>query len=144
MKMVVRPVVVLLFALLPISANFLLAAQADAARLVLRADASWKFLLGDPTGAEAASFADASWRSVDLPHDWSIEGTPDQKNATGSGGGFFPAGVGWYRKTFTGPASWKGKRVSVEFDGVASNATVYLNGQKLGIHPYAYTSFQFD
>ena len=144
MKSAVRPILVLLFALLSTSANSLRAAQANVARQVLRADAGWKFSLGDPTGAEAPSFTDASWRTVDLPHDWSIEGAPDQKNATGSGGGYFPAGIGWYRKTVVAPASWKGKRVSIEFDGVASNATVYLNGQKLGIHPYAYTGFQFD
>jgi beta-galactosidase len=100
--------------------------------------------LGDPANAEALSFSDSAWRTVDLPHDWSIEGAPNEKNLTGSGGGFFPAGVGWYRKTFTAPQDWKGKQVSVEFDGVASNATVYLNGKKLGIHPYAYTSFRFD
>ena len=78
------------------------------------------------------SFADASWRTVDLPHDWSIESKPDKDNPSGSGGGFFPGGTGWYRKTFTAPADWKGKRVSVEFDGVYRDATVYLNGHKLG------------
>ena len=113
-------------------------------RQEISADANWKFLLGDPAGAEAPSFSDAAWRTVDLPHDWSIEGAPDEKNLTGSGGGYFPAGVGWYRKMFTAPADWKGKRVSVEFEGVAANATIYLNGKKLGIHPYAYTSFRFD
>jgi beta-galactosidase len=111
---------------------------------VLRADSNWKFFLGDPTEASAPSFNDAPWRTVDLPHDWSIEGAPDPKNATGAGGGYFPAGIGWYRKTFRAPAGWIGKRVSIEFDGVASNATIYLNGQKLGFHPYAYTSFDFD
>ena len=85
-----------------------------------------------------------SWRSVDLPHDWSIESEPDKDNPGGAGGGFFPAGIGWYRKTFTAPAEWKGKRVSVEFDGVYRDATVYLNGHKLGMHPYGYTSFSFD
>ncbi len=113
-------------------------------RQEISADANWKFFLGDPAGAEAPPFSDAAWRTVDLPHDWSIEGVPDEKNLTGSGGGYFPAGVGWYRKTFTAPADWKGKQVSVEFEGVAANATVYLNGKKLGIHPYAYTNFRFD
>jgi len=113
-------------------------------RQEMSADANWKFFLGDPAGAEAMSFSDSTWRTVDLPHDWSIEGAPDEKNLTGSGGGYFPAGVGWYRKTFTAPTDWKGKEVSVEFEGVAANATVYLNGKKLGIHPYAYTSFRFD
>ncbi len=79
-----------------------------------------------------------------MPHDWSIEGIPSEKNSTGGGGGYVPAGIGWYRKAFSAPASWNGKRVSLEFDGVSGEATVYLNGQRLGVHPYAYTSFRFD
>jgi beta-galactosidase len=120
------------------------AAQPQTSRLELAADSDWRFLLGDPSGAEARQFADGSWRTVNLPHDWSIEGVPDKNNPTGSGGGFFPAGTGWYRKTFTAPQEWKGKRVSVEFDGVYKDATIYLNGSKLGTHPYGYTSFSFD
>jgi len=119
-------------------------ATANAPRQELAADAGWKFFLGDPSGAEAPSFADASWRTVDLPHDWSIESKPDKDNPSGSGGGFFPSGIGWYRETFHAPADWKGKRVSVEFDGVYRDATVYLNGRKLGTHPYGYTAFTFD
>jgi beta-galactosidase len=126
--------------LLPIARG----AQSGAQRLELAADSGWKFFLGDPSGAEAPSFADRSWRTVDLPHDWSIEGPPDKTNPTGSGGGFFPAGTGWYRKTFSAPADWKDKRVTVEFDGVYRNATIYLNGHKVGTQPYGYTSFQLD
>jgi beta-galactosidase len=111
---------------------------------VLGADAKWRFVLGDPAGADAVSFDDAQWRVVNLPHDWSIETAPEAKNPSGSGGGYFADGVGWYRRSFTAPVEWKMKRVSVEFDGVASNATVYLNGKKVGFHPYAYTSFRFD
>jgi beta-galactosidase len=120
------------------------AAQPRTSRQVLDADSDWRFLLGDPSGVEARQFADRSWRTVNLPHDWSIEGAPDKNNPTASGGGFFPAGTGWYRKTFTASPEWKGKRVSVEFDGVYRDATVYLNGSKLGTHPYGYTSFGFD
>jgi len=126
------------------SAACICAARAQSSREQISADANWKFFLGDAAGAEAATFSDAGWRTVDLPHDWSIESAPNEKNLTGSGGGYFPAGVGWYRKRFTAPANWKGKEVSVEFEGVAANATVYLNGKKLGIHPYAYTSFFLD
>jgi beta-galactosidase len=70
------------------------------------------FFLGDPSGAEAPSFADGSWRAVDLPHDWSIESKPDKDSPGSAGGGFFAGGVGWYRKTFHAHADWKGKRVS--------------------------------
>ena len=103
-----------------------------------------EIFLGDPAGAESPTFNDDSWRTVTVPHDWSIEGPPNQKNSTGSGEGYFPAGIGWYRKAFAAPANWKGKQVSLEFDGVSLDATVYLNGQKIGNHPYAYTSFRFD
>jgi beta-galactosidase len=120
------------------------AAPAKTPRLVVSADFNWGFLLGDPSGAEARSFDDASWRRVDLPHDWSIEGLPAKDNPTGSGGGFYPAGTAWYRKSFSAPAEWKGKRVVVEFDGVYRDATVYVNGRKLGNQPYGYTSFRFD
>ena len=120
------------------------AANTEAPRQDFAADTGWKFFLGDPSGAEAPSFADGSWRDVDLPHDWSIESKPDKDNPSGTGGGFFAGGVGWYRKTFHAPADWAVKRVSVEFDGVYRDATVYLNGRKLGTHPYGYTAFTFD
>jgi beta-galactosidase len=113
-------------------------------RSALSADANWKFLLGDPAGAESQRFDDSGWRVVTIPHDWSIEGAPAKENPSGSGGGYFPTGIGWYRKAFTAPPDWAGKRVSLEFDGVSADATVFLNGNKLGFHPYAYTSFRFD
>jgi beta-galactosidase len=113
-------------------------------RQQISADFNWKFLLGDPAGAEAAGFNDASWRTVNLPHDWSIEGKPDPNSPPGPGEGYYPAGVGWYRKAFAAPVSWNGKRVAIEFDGVYMNAAVYLNGHKMGTHPNGYTSFYFD
>ena len=144
MKLQFRSLIVLAAMLawfVPISLS---AANASSPRQTLAADAGWRFFLGDPSGAEAPSFSDASWRAVDLPHDWSIESKPDKDNPSGAGGGYFPDGTGWYRKTFKAPAGWKGKRVSVEFDGVYRDATVYLNGHKLGTHPYGYTAFTFD
>ena len=134
-------VVAMLASSMPVAMS---ARKSATSRQEVAADAGWKFLLGDPSGAEAASFADGSWRTVDLPHDWSIESKPDKDAPGGSGEGFFPGGVGWYRKTFHAPAEWKGKRVSVEFDGVYRDAVVYLNGHKLGAHAYGYTAFSFD
>lgn len=139
-----KSVRVLAAAVLLLSSWHLVAKPVAAPRTVVSADADWKFQLGDPAGAESATFDDHSWRTVTVPHDWSIEGPPKENNSTGSGGGYFSAGVGWYRKSFTVPATWSGKHVSLDFDGIASNATVYLNGLKIGAHPYAYTSFRFD
>ena len=74
------------------------ASSAHAQRQRLSMDPGWRFTLGDPQGAEATKFDDHQWRKVDLPHDWSIEGTPDQSAPAGGRGGFFPTGIGWYRK----------------------------------------------
>ena len=87
---------------------------------------------------------------MDLPHDWSIERLPgtenlfDPKCPSGSGGGFLPGGIGWYRKTFTLPPTAKGQRAFVEFEGVYMDSDVWLNGRHLGNHPYGYTSFQYE
>jgi beta-galactosidase len=120
------------------------ASQSPVAGRTLLCDYGWRFIVGDPQGAEAPDFHAGDWRTVDLPHDWSIEGRIDAKNPMGGGGGFFPAGIGWYRRTFTAPAAWNGKRVSVEFEGIYMNATVYINGHELGMHPYGYTTFSHD
>src|SRR5690242_6482010 len=77
--------------------------QPHLARERIAFDRDWRFLLGDPAGAETPSYDSGNWRVVDLPHDWSIEGKIDSANATGGSEGFFPAGVGWYRRTFTAP-----------------------------------------
>ncbi|MBN2201448.1 DUF4982 domain-containing protein [bacterium] len=104
----------------------------------------WKFSLGDDATACAPDFSDQNWRTLDLPHDWSIEGRIDHQNPTGQPGGFFPAGVGWYRRHFKAPSGWRDKRVSVYFEGVYMNAEVFINGHSLGVHPYGYTSFFHD
>jgi beta-galactosidase len=52
--------------------------------------------------------------------------------------------VGWYRKTFTLPASSQGQKVFVQFDGVYMDSTVYLNGTQVGGRPYGFSSFECD
>ena len=118
--------------------------SADSPRQHLLLDDDWKFIVADPTNAAAPDFADANWRTVMLPHDWSIGQAIDAKAPMGGGGGFYPAGIGWYRRHFSAPSDWRNRRVLVEFEGVYMNATVYLNGQKLAFHPYGYTSFFAD
>jgi beta-galactosidase len=124
-------------------------------RMVESFDRGWKFHLGEAPGAEQPAFDDSAWRAVDLPHDWMIEGVPgadpskmegpfDPKSPAGPGGGYLNGGIGWYRKTFTVPDTSKGKRVSILFDGAYMDVDIYLNGQKLGNHPYGFTSFFFD
>ncbi len=107
-------------------------------------DYDWRFFLGDDPNAAINTFDDKNWRVLDLPHDWSIESTIDKNNPSGGDGGFFAAGIGWYRKVFAVPAASKGKRVSVYFEGVYMNAEVFVNGKSLGVHPYGYTTFTYD
>lgn len=107
-------------------------------------DYNWKFSQEDHPGASTADFNDKNWRNLDLPHDWSIEGKPDSLNPTGNDGGYFPAGIGWYRKKFIVPSAWKGKHVSIYFEGVYMNSEVFVNGKSLGVHPYGYSSFRYD
>jgi len=107
-------------------------------------DPGWRFSLGDPKGAERPGFDDRTWRRLDLPHDWSVEGTPREDAPAGGRGGYFPTGTGWYRKTFRLPAGAKGRSVSLEFDGVYMNGEVWLNGVRLGRRPYGYIGFGYD
>ncbi|MDR6342039.1 beta-galactosidase [Filimonas zeae] len=107
-------------------------------------DNDWRFSLSDPAAAQQPEYNDKAWRQLDLPHDWSIEGATALENPTKGAGGYFPAGTGWYRKSFTVPATWKGKKVAVYFEGVYMNAEVFINGKRLGKQPYGYTSFFYD
>lgn len=102
----------------------------------------WKFYLGDNNSASNQSFDDSSWDDVDLPHDFSIIQAYTSSGEAESG--FLPGGTGWYRKSFAMPASAKGKNVLLNFDGVYSDAYVYVNGTYVGEHHYGYTSFAFD
>lgn len=102
----------------------------------------WKFIL-DASVNPAAPATD-KWRSLNLPHDWSIELPFDANSPTGTGGGALRGGLGWYSKTFQLPVSAKGKFVSIQFDGVYRNSEVWINGNLLGARPNGYISFEYD
>jgi beta-galactosidase len=107
-------------------------------------DDGWRFSLGDVKGAEGREFADGGWRKLNVPHDWSIEMAVDQNAPAGGAGGYFPGGIGWYRRHFVLPKGYEGKRVSIQFDGVYMNSEVWLNGKSLGKRPYGYSTFAYD
>jgi beta-galactosidase len=135
-------------------------------------DADWRFAFGDPAdpskdfdyavgyfsyfakagyadGPAGAKFDDSAWRRLDLPHDWAVE-APFAPTASSSHGykavgrGFPWRSIGWYRKTFSIPASDLGRRISVEFDGVFRDCVVWVNGFYLGRHASGYTGFRYD
>jgi beta-galactosidase len=114
-------------------------------RTIMPLDRNWLFNKGDASGADGAAFADSTWRPVNLPHDWSVEGPFSQTAPMTGRGGYLASGIGWYRNHFTLPSNvTSGQQVYVEFDGVMANSTVYINGTALGTHPYGYVSFRYD
>jgi beta-galactosidase len=88
-------------------------------------------------------FDDSSWRLLNLPHDWGIEGPFDQ-SLPGSTGKLPWSGVAWYRKTLDIPESDKGKKIYLDVDGAMAYATVWLNGRFVGGWPYGYASWRVD
>ncbi|HXR06344.1 MAG TPA: beta-galactosidase GalA, partial [Candidatus Acidoferrum sp.] len=105
---------------------------------------------GENVSFVQTNYDDSSWRQVNLPHDWADE-LPFNSSADG-GHGFKPVGngsfttnnIGWYRHTFTLPASYAGQALWLEFDGVYRNCLVWLNGHILGRNVSGYESFYFD
>lgn len=113
-------------------------------------DFDWLFHRGDIVGGEIVEIDDTPWRTIDLPHDWSIEdipGTDSPLDSNAIGGismGYYVGGTGWYRKKFTVPEDLSDKKFRLLFEGIYMNADIWLNGQHLGNHPYGYTSFWID
>ena len=116
----------------------------SAERIEASFDWGWRFFQGDPEKAGEPDFDDRSWRLLDLPHDWSIEGAFDQNAPAGGSGGYLPAGVGWYRKHFTVKKNDLNMDHRIVFDGVYMNSDVWLNGKHLGNYPFGYNSFYYD
>lgn len=104
----------------------------------------WRFCLADDAEAKEANYNDKQWRTLTLPHDWSIEGSFNASEPMGNDGGYLPDGIGWYRKVLNVPKAWEGKRVSLMFDGVYMDSKVYVNGELAGGHYYGYTPFVVD
>jgi beta-galactosidase len=152
LKVIVSVLVgVLLFGVFPSEA------QENSGRQRLLIDADWRFHLGDlpanylsqqpktiapANSAAGTQYDDHDWQQVDLPHDWAVEQPFDPKSYTDQG--FHPTGIAWYRRTFTLPASDRGRRLTLEFDGIYRDSTVWLNGHYLGTHQSGYTSFAYD
>jgi beta-galactosidase len=122
----------------------------------------WKFFLGDipmpdvkghtesynnakaghAAGAAAPAFDDKSWRIVDLPHDWSVEQPFDSTENVSQG--YHKRGFGWYRRKFKLDSALRGKYLEIQFEGVATHCTVWINGLVVHRNWSGYTSFYID
>ena len=128
----------------PLPKGWIVQGHASGNRAQRLFDEDWRFIREAIQGAEDPAFDDAGWRTLNLPHDWSIEGPWRGKDACDWRGGYVPLGAGWYRKTFRVPTAFKGRQVAVEFGGVYKNSDVWINGHHLGNQWYGYSSFQYD
>ncbi|SDS50744.1 sugar-binding domain-containing protein [Opitutus sp. GAS368] len=118
---------------------------AFAGRQTLNFNPDWKFLKADPAGASAPGFDDSAWTTVSTPHTYNDTDTFDNWSLPGHRGEQEQwSGRTWYRKTFTAPAAWQGKKVFIEFEAVRQVAEVYLNGTRLGTAKGGFTPFGFD
>ena len=96
-----------------------------------------------------ASKWSATWKNVNLPHDWVVD-LPYAPEASHSHGyktvGYkYPeTSVGWYRKTFTVPHEDHGKHLYLQFDGIFRDARVWVNGFYLGHEPSGYATHTYD
>jgi beta-galactosidase len=153
---------------------FAFTAQSQQQREKIKIDKDWRFHFGHAANAEKdfhysiansfaktgaskgtpvdPSFADTSWRKLDLPHDWAVE-LPfvykDNFDLMSHGykpvGGLFPeTSIGWYRKKIFIPASDSGRRIALEFDGVFRDAQFWLNGFYMGRNESGYMGVHYD
>lgn len=117
---------------------------AQSPRSIIDFNNGWKFFLGNDSNAININYNDTKWRTLNLPHDWSIESDFIKDAPATNQGGSLPGGIGWYRKTFVLPATAKDKNVEIEFDGVYQNSEVWINGHYLGRRPNGYANFSYE
>ena len=156
------PLCALVLALMAASCLSGQAAADNSSRETLSLDQGWRFHLGDipmpvlithnetynsakagkAWAAAAPEYKDASWRKLDLPHDWAVEGPFDPKENISQG--YRPRGIGWYRRQFRLDESDSGKHLEIQFEGIATHCTVWFNGTIVARNWCGYTSFYVD
>jgi beta-galactosidase len=114
------------------------AAAAKDERAVYDFNPGWALFVGDSPKAADADFDDSAWKPVTLPHAWNEDDAFKKDIADLS------TGIAWYRKRFTLPASTRGKKVFLEFEGVRQGAEVFVNGKSVGLHENGIMAFGLD
>ena len=117
-------------------------------------NADWICQLGEIAHGDSPDLDESGWKSVHLPHDWSIEDYTQQdslhqgpfyKNLPGGRDvGYLRDGIAWYRKEYRTPEKLRDKHVILDFDGIQTQMELWVNGIKTGEHVYGYTPFKFD
>ena len=107
-------------------------------------DFDWKFIMEDSQTFAELKYEDRRWEDVQLPHDWNIKMEFDRAATGGGSAAYLPGTIGWYRKSFVAPKTYKGKQITVLFDGIIHQSDVYINGHHLGFRPYGFCSIEYD
>ena len=110
----------------------------DPVRIIRDFNREWEFALTQEIDDQV------SWRALNLPHDWSIEGNFHKDHPATPGGGALPGGKGTYRKLFVLGQETEEKRVFLEFDGIYRESRVFINGHPAGYRPCGYSSFSYE
>lgn len=97
---------------------------------------------GRVSGAASTDYDDSSWRTLDLPHDWAIESRVDPEANLAQG--YYNRGFGWYRRKFRLAPEDKGKHLELQFEGISTHATIWVNGTVLHRNWCGYTSMYID
>ncbi|GAE51698.1 beta-galactosidase, partial [Xanthomonas arboricola pv. pruni str. MAFF 311562] len=97
---------------------------------------------GRAWGAAAPDYDDTGWRQLQLPHDFVVEQTvrADANIAQG----YRPRGIAWYRRTLRLDESARGQAVELRLDGIASHATVWVNGMPMARSWSGYNGLVID
>lgn len=97
---------------------------------------------GGASGAASPDFDKSDWETVSVPHDWAVYGEFEEK--WGPSQGYKKRGKAWYSKRFRLDENDRGKQILIEFEGIASYSTIYLNGSVIGRNFCGYNSFVVD
>ena len=97
---------------------------------------------GGAIGAASPDFDKSDWETVNLPHDWAVYNEFEEK--WGPSQGYKKRGKAWYSKRFRLDESDRDKQILIEFEGISSYVTVYLNGSVIGRNFCGYNSFVVD
>lgn len=97
---------------------------------------------GNAAGAAGNEYDDSDWRRLNLPHDWAVEGPFDPKANVSQG--YRPRGIGWYRRYLKVDPSDRGKHFELQFDAIATHATVWVNGNVVNRNWSGYNASYID
>lgn len=126
--------------ILAASVAFILTSPAIARESRLFND-GWHFTLTPDSGSVIKPFT----KTVNLPHDWSIELPFDEKAPSRNDGGFVHTGKGLYEKEINlTEKDLADSKYSLLFEGVYQRWTLKVNGKEVGFRPYGYSSVVYD